>query len=114
MTTDSIVSSSAGASTPSSLNLAGGLENLRLKAQKDPKAAVREAAKQFEGMLMANLFQELRKTVHPSGLFGGGGSANGTYEYLLDQAVVNHAMDGGRTWGLRDRIEASLKAAQSK
>lgn len=77
---------------------------------KDPK----EAAKQFEGMLMANLFQELRKTVHPSGLFGGGGSANGTYEYLLDQAVVNHAMDGGRTWGLRDRIEASLKAAQSK
>ena len=79
-------------------------------AGKDAK----EAAKQFEGMLMTNLFQVLRKTVHHSGLLGDGGSASGTYEYLLDQAVVNHAMDGGRTWGLRDRLEASLQAAQQK
>ena len=76
----------------------------------DPK----EAAKQFEGMLMANLFQQLRKTVHSSGLFGTGGSAKETYEYLLDQAVVKHAMDSGRTWGIRDRMEASLRAAQGK
>jgi len=74
----------------------------------DPK----EASKQFEGMLLTNLFQELRKTVHPSGLFGGGGSAQSTYEYLLDQAVVNRAMDSGRTWGLRDKLEASLRAKQ--
>ena len=74
----------------------------------DPK----EAAQQFEGMLLTNLFQELRKTVHPSGLFGGGGSAQSTYEYLLDQAVVKRAMDSGRTWGLRDKLEASLRAKQ--
>jgi Rod binding domain-containing protein len=79
-------------------------------ASKDPK----EAAKQFEGMLMANLFQQLRKTVHSSGLLGNGDSARSTYEYLLDQAVVNHAMEGGKTWGLRDRLEASLRAAQGK
>lgn len=77
---------------------------------KDPK----EAAKQFEGLLMANLFQELRKTVHPSGLFGNGGTARGTYEYLLDQAVVNHAMESGKTWGLSERLESSLKAAKGK
>ena len=100
----------------SSLTLAapgGPAQDLLTPAQpsgKDPK----EAAKQFEGMLMANLFQVLRKTVHHSGLLGDGGSATGTYEYLLDQAVVGHAMDGGRTWGLRDRLEASLRAAQQK
>lgn len=77
---------------------------------KDPK----EVAKQFEGMLLANMFQQMRKTVHHTDLFGGGSSATGTYEYLLDQAVVNHAMEGGRTWGLSAKIEASLKAAQRK
>lgn len=74
----------------------------------------REAAKQFEGFLMANLFQELRKSVHPSGLFGDGGNARATYEYLLDQAVVTHAMDAGRTWGLTDKLEVSLKPATGK
>lgn len=77
---------------------------------KDPK----EAAKQFEGLLMANLFQELRKTVHTSGLFGDGGNARTTYEYLLDQAVVNHAMDAGKTWGLSDKLETSIRNAQKK
>ena len=76
----------------------------------DPK----EAAKQFEGLLMANLFQELRKTVHHSGLLGDGGSARSTYEYLLDQAVVNNAMDANKPSRLRDALEASLKAARSK
>ena len=77
---------------------------------KDPK----EAAKQFEGLLMANLFKELRKTVHHTGLFGESDTARSTYEYLLDQAVINHAMEAGKTWGLRDKLETSLKAAQGK
>ena len=74
----------------------------------------KEAAQQFEGMLLTNLFQQLRKTVHPSGLFGNGGNAQSTYEYLLDQAVVAHAMASGRSYGLRDRMEASLTAAKQK
>ncbi len=75
---------------------------------KDPA----EAAKQFEGLLMANLFKELRKTVHTSGLFGESAGARSTYEFLLDQAVINHAMEGGASWGLKDRLEASIRAAQ--
>ena len=69
-----------------------------------------EAAKQFEGMLVANLFQCLRKTVVHSDLFGNSGQAQGTYEYLLDQAVVNHAMTGGKGWGLSDRLQANWKS----
>jgi len=71
------------------------------------KTSSKEAAQQFEGLLMAQLFQSLRKTVEPSGLFGDGGQARQTYEYLLDQAVVNHAMASGKGWGLAERLESS-------
>jgi Rod binding domain-containing protein len=70
-----------------------------------------EAAKQFEGMLMANLFQTLRKTVTHSTLFGNPAGAQSTYEYLLDQAVVNHAVATGSGWGLSDRLQASFKTS---
>jgi Rod binding domain-containing protein len=76
---------------------------------KAPNGKTLEAAKQFEGMLMANLFQGLRKTVQPSGLFGNSGNARSTYEYLLDQAVVNHAMTAGKGWGLSERLAANWK-----
>jgi len=75
-----------------------------------PGAKDAKAAQQFEGMLMANLFQCLRKTVTHSSLFGDSGSAQSTYEYLMDQAVVSHAMTAGKGWGLADRLEAGWKA----
>ena len=73
-----------------------------------------EAAKQFEGMLMAYLFQSMRQTVHPSGLLGNDGGAQGTYEYLLDQAVTTNAMNAGKGWGLSQRLEASWDARTAK
>jgi Rod binding domain-containing protein len=69
------------------------------------KTSPKEAARKFEGLLMAQMFQSLRKTVEPSGLFGEGGQARQTYEYLFDQAVVEHSMASGRGWGLAERIE---------
>lgn len=75
------------------------------------KVHAKEAAQQFEGLLMAQLFQSLRKTVKPSGLFGEGGQARQTYEYLLDQAVVNHAMTSGKGWGLAEQIEKGWSRA---
>lgn len=73
-----------------------------------------EAAREFEGLLMAQLFQTLRKTVEPSGLFGDESQARGTYEYLLDQAVVQHAMASGRGWGLAERLEQAWAAGEEK
>ena len=78
------------------------------------KAKMKEAAKRFEGMLMAMLFQNLRKTVVPSGLLGDGGQARSTYEYLLDQAVVEKAMQSDRGWGLADRLEAAWTARDAE
>jgi Rod binding domain-containing protein len=66
-----------------------------------------KAAQQFEGLLMSLLFQTMRKTVQPSGLFGDSGQTRSTYEYLMDQAVADRAVSGGRGMGLADRLKAS-------
>jgi len=78
------------------------------------KTSPKEAAQKFEGLLMAQLFQSLRKTVEPSGLFGDGGQARQTYEYLFDQAVVEHAMVSGKGWGLAERIEKDWARQEEK
>jgi Rod binding domain-containing protein len=71
-----------------------------------------QAARQFEGLLMGLLFQTMRKTVEPSGLLGDAGQSRSTYEYLMDQAVVDRAVSTGRGWGLADRLKASWTAPE--
>lgn len=77
-------------------------------------ASIKDAAKQFEGLLVSMLFQNLRKTVQPSGLFGDDKQARSTYEYLLDQAVVEHALQSGQGWGLAERLEKSWSSMAQK
>ncbi len=78
------------------------------------RAGNAEAAKQFEGMLMAFVFQQMRQTVQPSGLFGEEGTARSTYEYLLDQAVTSNAMKAGKGWGLSQKLAAKWDAQTVK
>lgn len=73
-----------------------------------------EAARAFEGMLWTQIFQAMRKTVQPSGLLGDSGQARSTYDFLLDQAVVESAVKGGRQMPLAARIEAAWKAQRSE
>jgi Rod binding domain-containing protein len=73
-----------------------------------------KAARQFEGLLMGLLFQTMRKTVQPSGLFGDSGTSRSTYEYLMDQAVVDRAVSTGHGWGLADRLKASWSRQEKK
>lgn len=68
------------------------------------KPVDREAALAFEGMLWTQIFQGMRQTVEPSGLFGEGGQARSTYEYLFDQVVVQSAMASGKSLGLAERL----------
>ena len=73
-----------------------------------------EAARQFEGMVMAYVFQQMRHTVQPSGLFGDEGMARSTYEYLLDQAVTSNAVKGGKGWGLSEKLAAQWDSHKVK
>lgn len=77
------------------------------KAVPDATEKTDKAARQFEGLLMGLLFQTMRKTVQPSGLFGDSGQSRSTYEYLMDQAVVDQAVSTGHGWGLAERLKAS-------
>ncbi len=47
---------------------ARGIESLKVSAGKDPKAAVREAAKQFESLFMQQLLKNMRESSQASGM----------------------------------------------
>ena len=99
MTTSTLSQTTAG-----SLNL-GGLEGLRNKAQKDPKSAVREAAKQFETMFTQQLLKSMRDSTMASGMMENDGSKMGT-EMLDAQWAQNIA---GQPGGLSDVIARQLE-----
>lgn len=73
----------------------------------------KEAALMFEGLVMTQMFQSMRKTIEPSGLFGDESERRTTYEYLLDQALVEQAMASGKGWGLAERMEKSWAVTRS-
>jgi Rod binding domain-containing protein len=66
---------------------------------------ITKAAQEFEGMLMEQLMQGLRKTVEPGGLFGKEDQSRSTFEYLMDQAVIAKAVQGGKGLGLAVQME---------
>ena len=84
------------------------------QALPDASEKTEKAARQFEGLLMNLLFQSMRKTVQPSGLLGDSGQSHSTYQYLMDQAVVDRAVAGGRGWGLADRLKAAWDQSGKK
>ena len=70
----------------------------------DPER-ITKAAQEFEGMLMEQLMQGMRKTVEPGGLFGKDDQSRSTFEYLMDQAVIAKAVQGGKGLGLAAQME---------
>ena len=100
-----IISSSSTAPTPASLNLAGGLENLRIKAERDPKGAVREAAKQFETMFTQQLLKSMRDSTMNADMMDNEGTKMGT-EMLDSQWASKIA---GQPGGLSDVIARQLE-----
>ncbi len=99
------ISSSIAGAPPQSLNLAGGLENLRIKADRDPKSAVREAAKQFETMFTQQLLKQMRDSTMNSDMMDNEGTKMGT-EMLDSQWASKIA---GLPGGLSDVIARQLE-----
>jgi len=100
-----ISSSLAGAPSPQSLNLAGGLEHLRIQADRDPKSAVREAAKQFETMFTQQLLKQMRDSTMNADMMDNEGTKMGT-EMLDSQWATKMA---GLPGGLSDVIARQLE-----
>lgn len=81
------------------------LAQLRSAAAKDPKAAVKEAAKQFESLFMQELMKSMRQATMSSGLLDNEGTQLGTE--LLDTEFAGKMT--GMKGGLADAIARQLE-----
>jgi flagellar protein FlgJ len=93
---------------PASSALAGdarAIDALRASAARDPKAAIKEAAKQFEALFMQQLMKSMREATMSSGLADNEGTKLGT-EMLDSQLALKMT---GLPGGLADAIARQLE-----
>lgn len=81
------------------------VDALRASAARDPKAAIREAAKQFEGLFMQQLMKSMRDASMASGMLENGGTQLGTE--MLDKEFSTKMT--GLPGGLADAIARQLE-----
>lgn len=80
------------------------LDALRNQASRDPQAAVRSAAGQFEALFMRQLLKSMRDAIPKSGMWDGAGQA--MYQDMFDQQMAQSM--SGRPGGLADVIARQL------
>ena len=81
------------------------LDALRSRAAGDPKAAIKETAKQFETLFMNELMKSMRSTTLSSGMLENAGSGMGTE--MLDTQFAGQM--SGRPGGLSEAIMKQLE-----
>jgi flagellar protein FlgJ len=81
------------------------LSRLRASASQDPKAAVKEAAKQFESLFMQELMKSMRQATQSTGMLDNEGTQLGTE--LLDTQFATQM--SGLKGGLSDAIVRQLE-----
>ncbi len=90
---------------PTSATNALSLDALKSAAARDPKAAIKETAKQFEAIFMQQLMKSMREATLSSGMLDNAGTQLGT-EMLDTQYAAKMA---GRPGGLADAIARQLE-----
>ena len=85
------------------------LDSLRCRANTDPKAAVKEAARQFEALFMNELMKSMRSTTLDSGLMEGGGGGE-LATGMLDQQFATQltGMKGGLSEAITRQLERQM------
>ncbi|HET7795637.1 MAG TPA: glucosaminidase domain-containing protein, partial [Rhizobacter sp.] len=84
------------------------LANLRNTASTDPKAAVREAAKQFEGIFMQQLMKSMREATMSSGMLDNSGTKLGTEMLDTQFATQMTGLRGGLSDVIAKQLERQL------
>ena len=87
---------------------ARSLDALRGTATRDPKAAVREAAQQFEALFMQELMKSMRATTPATGMLDNEGSRLGTE--MLDTQLAGglSGMKGGLSEAIMRQLERQM------
>ncbi len=84
---------------------ATSIQSLRSAAARDPKAAIKETAKQFEALFMQQLMKSMREATMSSGMLENEGTKLGTE--MLDSQYANKM--SGLPGGLADAIARQLE-----
>lgn len=92
---------------------ARSLDALRASAAREPKAALREAARQFEALFMQELVKSMRQATMSAGLLDNSGTQLGTE--LLDMQFANKltGMPGGLAEAIARQLERQAGAARA-
>ncbi|HEX2539825.1 MAG TPA: flagellar assembly peptidoglycan hydrolase FlgJ [Caldimonas sp.] len=98
-------SAASAAGLPSSASSALAIGDLRSAAARDPKAAVKEVAKQFEALFMQQLMKSMREATMHSGMLDNSGTQLSTE--LLDTQYATKLT--GLPGGLADAIARQLE-----
>lgn len=87
------------------------LAALRGRAATDPKAAVREVAKQFEALFMQELMKSMRASAMPSGMLDNEGSKLGTDMLDTQMATQMTGLRGGLSEAITRQLERQMGMA---
>jgi flagellar protein FlgJ len=100
--------------SPSTLNIAGsnGLDALRVQAQKDPKSAAREAAKQFETLFTQQLLKSMRDSTMASGMMDNEATKMGTEMLDAQWASKMSGLPGGLSDVIARQLERQVSVTQ--
>lgn len=88
------------------------LEALKFSAGRDPKAAVKEAAKQFEALFMQQLMKSMRDASMSSGMLDNEGSKLGTEMLDTQFATKMTGLPGGLADIIAKQLERQMSGAQ--
>jgi flagellar protein FlgJ len=100
--------------TPPNAGLASdvnSLAGLRTRANADPKAAVREVAKQFEALFMQELMKSMRAATLSSGMLENEGSKLGTDMLDTQFATQMTGLPGGLSEAITRQLERQMGLA---
>ena len=92
------------ASTAGTLSIA----ELRSAAARDPKAAIRETAKQFEALFMQQLMKSMREATLASGMLDNEGTKLGTEMLDSQYALKMTGLPGGLTDAIARQLERQM------
>ena len=94
-----------------SLNL-DPLSTLRSTAARDPKAAIKEAAKQFEALFMQELMKSMRQATMASGMMDNEGTQLGTEMLDTQFAAKMTGLKGGLSEAIARQLERQMGFAE--
>ncbi len=101
------IASYGGSSASTSAN-AVSIEALRSSAARDPKAAIKEAAKQFEAIFMQQLMKSMRDATMASGMLDNSGTQMGTEMLDAQFAQKMTGLPGGLGEAIARQLERQM------